>query len=563
VRLEQEYAGSALASLLLGQPVEGLGDDFTPTQVAMQQEVQSPVDDVIIHGVSPCAERTLRVACRRRPKLGKSEDSTIKLFADFIQVVLREEEAIAAGRLRLGLAVARASGATDEIAALTEVARRQPTRASFQAAINATRAYSSKVRSRLRNVDEIVEATLDHLGLENEKRQDGKILSWQLLRGLFVIDLQLEGDVAPGRTKVVARLQTLTGNVSRAEDLRLRLVEIASQAAIRAGAITRAMVRRELRSFGLLGASPDFGCAQPQISLLESELQHRTQRSLPVPGAKPFTLDRSHHQRELVELISTAPAGSAVVVRGEPDVGKSALTLAAIDAIRTSGGVALAMSLRDLPSPAVSLKAVLGLGPTDLLAAAPSAPVSVLVLDGAEVVQEGESGALGALLSSAMAVGMTTVLVARDDAAEAVLEVLKIRGVDKPFELAVGPLFADEIAALVQAIPELARLASDPRADWLLRRIGLVELLLKAAQGGGGLPETLASEADIFATVWSSLIRRDKRTVGSVSPDDRDSAIIDVARQLLSGTPSQRTSGAALASLRSDGILLSQDCSAA
>ena len=309
-------------------------------------------------------------------------------------------------------------------------------------------------------------------------------------------------------------------------------------------------------------ASPGFGSVRPQLSLLESELQHRTQRTLPVPGATTFSLDRSRRQSELVELISTAPAGSAVVVRGEPDVGKSALTLAAVDAIRASGGVALAMSLRDLPSQAVNLKAALGLGPTDLLAAAPSAPVTVLVLDGAEVVQEGESGALDALLSGAMVVGMTTVLVVRDDAAGAVLDLLKSRGVVKILEFTVGPLSADEIASLVQAIPELTRLAADPRAAWLLRRIGFVELLLKAAQGGGGLPETLSSEAEIFATVWRSLIRRDEKTVGSISPDDRDTALIDVARQLLSGTPSLVTTGAALASLRSDGILLSQGRSA-
>jgi hypothetical protein len=373
----------------------------------------------------------------------------------------------------------------------------------------------------------------------------------------------LEGDVASGRTNVVARLHALTGDVSRAEDLRLRLGEIAFQAEIRSGKITQAILRRELRSFGLLGASPSFGSVRPQIGQLESELQHRTRRSLPVPGATIFSLDRSNRQSELVKLISTAPAGSAVVVRGEPDVGKSALTLAAIDGIRASGGVALAISLRDLPSTAVGLKAALGLGPADLLAAAPSAPVSVLVLDGAEVVQEGESGALGALLSAAMAVGMTTVLVVRDDAVGAVLELLKIRGIDKPFEFAVGPLSTDEIATLVQAIPELARLTSDPRAIWLLRRIGLVELLLKAAQGGGGLPETLSSEADIFAKVWLGLVRQDERTVGSVSPDDRESAINDVAYQLLRGTPGPTTAGPALATLRSDGILLSRGPSAA
>jgi hypothetical protein len=155
-----------LVSLLLGQPVEGLGDDFTPTQVAMQQEAESAVDDLIIHGVSPGAERTLRVACRRRLTLGKSTDATIRLFADFLQVVVHNGEAIATGQVRLGLAIARASGSTRELAALTEVARRQPNRASFQAAINAARAHSSEVRSRLKKVDEIVEAALGHLGLE-------------------------------------------------------------------------------------------------------------------------------------------------------------------------------------------------------------------------------------------------------------------------------------------------------------------------------------------------------------------------------------------------------------
>ncbi len=38
VVLEHEYGAAALASLLLGQPVEGLGDEFMPTQVSMQQE---------------------------------------------------------------------------------------------------------------------------------------------------------------------------------------------------------------------------------------------------------------------------------------------------------------------------------------------------------------------------------------------------------------------------------------------------------------------------------------------------------------------------------------------
>src|ERR1035441_5934889 len=42
------------------------------------------------------------------------------------------------------------------------------------------------------------------------------------------------------------------------------------------------------------------------------------------------------------------------------------------------------------------------------------------------------------------------------------------------------------------------------------------------AQGGGGLPEVLASEAEVFGTVWNSLIRVDERIANGVSPDDRE-----------------------------------------
>ncbi len=225
-----------------------------------------------------------------------------------------------------------------------------------------------------------------------------------------------------------------------------------------------------MRSFGFLAASSDYAAAQPQVTLLETELQQRTQRSLPALGAAPpFTVDRSARQDERGRTIASAPAGAVVLVHGEPDVGKSALALATVDSVRASGGAALVMSLRDLPRKAVDLKAALGLGPVDLLATAPSAPVSVLLLDGAEILQEGESGALTALLDAAASAGRTVVLVSRDDAAGSIRELLRERGAGDPVEFAVDPLSDDEIGAVVAAIPELARLMSDPRASRLLR----------------------------------------------------------------------------------------------
>ena len=77
VKLEHEFVASALTSLLLGQPIEGLGNEFTVSQVALQQGVHSAVDDVAIQGTASGGERTLRVACRRHPVIGRSDPSTI------------------------------------------------------------------------------------------------------------------------------------------------------------------------------------------------------------------------------------------------------------------------------------------------------------------------------------------------------------------------------------------------------------------------------------------------------------------------------------------------------
>lgn len=532
--------------------------------VGLQQERHAPVDDVVAYGRAPGGERTLRMACRRKPTLGKSDDSTVRLFADFVAMVLENVAELDAGTLRLGLAVAGPYGPAKEVADLADVARRQDGRAAFEAAVAAPGAYSGNVRRRLTNIDELVEAALAFLDTPTSTSADPKEVAYRLLRSLYVLQTQLEGDGAPGRTSVVAWLQTLTGDAARAETLRVRLVDIASQGAIRAAAFTRAMLRRELRSFGLLAASPDFVLARPQVDLLETGLRERTRRSLHRPEAEgAFVLDRSAKEAELASAISAAGPGQVVVVHGEPDVGKSALALAAVDRLRHGGGVALVMSMRDLPSAAVQLRTMLGLGPGELFAAAPSAPVSVLLLDGAEMVQEGGSDVLGTMLSAAAAAGITPVLVVRDDARGSVGEVISHRGKTRAVEFQVEPLTGEEIEKLIAAVPELAPLTRDPRAAWLLRRLGLVELLLRAAESGSAVPESLSSEAEVFATVWAALVRRHERVVGNVSPDDREAALTGIARRMVTGAPAVVVPGAALATLRSDGILLSRGRTAA
>lgn len=553
VQLEREYAASALASLLLAQPVEGLGDEFTPHRVGLQQEASTPVDDVVIWGSSQGIERSLRMACRRKPTLGKSDESTVKLFTDFVQVVIDSRHALETSELRLGLAVAGPFGPAAELDELSSIARRQPSRLEFEAAVSTPRAYSAAVRKRLKNIDELVAEALKRLSRSEVEPKD---VSWVLLRSLYVVQTQFEGDSAPGKTNLVSRLQVLTGASDRADQLRLRLVDIASQAAIRAGVFTRSMLRAKLRPFGPLGPSPDFAIALGQVDLLEAELRRRTRRSLQVPGAEVgFKVDRSKEEKELAEKISALTPGSVVILHGEPDVGKSALALSIVEEVRIRGGTAMVFSLRDLPPSAVNAKSALGLSPSDLLSAFPSSDISLLLVDGAEVVQEAESTILGSLVSAAHAVGMSTIIPVRLDAVSTVREALRGAVQTSPVEFVVDPLSNEEVSAVVEAIPNLSRLGSDPRAIWLLRRVGLVELLLEAIVRDHLAPEMLSSEADVFAIVWHSYIRNGERVVSGVTPDARDTALVDVARSLLTGASAPGGGSTALSSLRSDGLL--------
>jgi len=536
--------------------VDGLGDEYTPIEVGVQQEVESRVDDLVVEGTSPGGRRTLRVACRRRPVLGASSEPTQKLFLDYLWVLVTEAAALAAGSLRLGLAVAGPYGPAAEVAELAEIARSQTTNEAFRAAVEMPGAHSGDVRRRLTNVDELVEAALGLDGAPDVGATDRNALSWRLLASLYVIQLQLEGDVAPGRTQMVGRLQALTGSAERADQLLRQLNDLASAYAVRAGRVNRSMLRRDLRSFGPLGGSAGFEAARAALDLLERELRRKVHGSLPIPGNPSFTLDRSGLGGDLVEAICGVRVPGVVLVHGEPDVGKSALALDAVDAIRAAGGTAIALSLRDLPNSVLTLSAHLGGTPDTVFGSAPSAPVHVLLLDGAEVVQEGQGEAVGAVLDAALSAGLTPVVVVRDDAAGTVRDQLTRVGVPVT-EFVVPTLSDSDVTILVEAIPALDRLTVDQRSKWLLRRLGLVELLLQAAASGSDMPATLSSEAEIYATVWFALVRNREAVVDGIAADDRENAAIEVARGLL-GQQASSPGGAALAALRSDGILASR-----
>ncbi|MEV8441908.1 hypothetical protein AB0425_31400 [Actinosynnema sp. NPDC051121] len=310
---------------------------------------------------------------------------------------------------------------------------------------------------------------------------------------------------------------------------------------------------------------------------LETRLRERTPSSLTasavgeerVEPADDLVLDRSEVRERVTDAMRSAGESvGAVVVHGEPDVGKSVLMLGATATLRLGGMGVVALSLRDVsPGPLSSLEQLLGAPIARVFEYLEAEQVRVIALDGAEVVLEGGADLFTDLSRAARAAGVGVVAVVRDDARQAVVEALGAvqahhAGADsaQPVLIEVPALSSEEVSRVRAAFPELERVGEDPRAGWLLGRVGLVDLLLRAG-AIGALPDGALSEADVFAAVWSRWVRRGERVDrGGATPDGRDEALMELARRrLLPDEPSRPIEPYALHSLRSDGLLLSAD----
>jgi hypothetical protein len=579
VVLEHAYGGALLAELLLGGPVTGLGNDVTPVRIGFQQSAHSPVDDLMVVGDGPGGQRTLFIGVRRKPSIGVSQRPFVKLMVDYLRVVSEHRVELEAGSWRLGLAVVAPHTPTDEIKVLADFARLQPEAGLFRAAVHAPSATTGRVRTRLANFDEVVAAAVEvarDSGIVLAGEDAGDDLSWRLLRYLRILDLWLEGDDAAGKTSLVARLVPLAGDAVGADDLRRRLCELSAGYAVGSAVVTEEMLRRDLSGVIHVAASPAYQASWEILESLEHSLNSRTRRSLATrrsgetAGVDQFAVDRGGVRSSLVEAIGAAgrEAGQ-LVVHGEPGAGKSAAVLTAVEEIRCAGGAVVALSLRDLPpSSALATAKFLQASPRAVLAATAAAPVRLVVLDGAEAAQEAGPELLHDLARAASQAGLGLVAVTRDDARETVTGTLsgaREAGAGDtppaPAELEIPPLGDEEVSQVRQAFAGLDRLAADERSAWLLRRVGIIDVLLRG-DAVASLRDGSLSEADVFAAVWHAWVRnREQPSPGGATPDGRDDAMIGLARRYLAGSATPGTPPSAdpraLASLRSDGLLLS------
>ncbi len=548
--LEFEFSALALAALILHEPLMGLGAPWIPSAVAAQQEASSPVDDIVVTADARGDRMTYYVASRRSPVIGPSSGDTVKMFADFLGLLRERVGSFTDGSALIGLAVAGPHTAVTEVDRLAAIAAEQHDPTAFRAAV-AVR--SGQLRTRLRLVDEILDKAANRLAWPDAVRRE-QDWSWFLLRSLRVAQPRLERD-GPDLAYVVGRLGGLVGT-DDAMTCWQRLCKIAQTVAGTAGAVDEATVRRQLRGHVRVASAPALADARAVLDAREADLRARTRGLLVGPSGgqwRELTLERRDARQALAERLATVgAAGGALVVRGEPNVGKSTLVLHAVDDVRTAGGAVTALSLRDLRGQLTALEGQLRIPLWRVLAGSAVAPERLLVLDGSEAVQEGAADVFTAVVSAGVDAGLGVVTVCRDDAAAAVSARLAEAAAREPHEFVVKSLEDDDVDAVLSGFDALARLR-DRRSRWLLGRVGLAAMLLR---GGMELQAGPLAEADVFDACWRGWVRRREQAApGEPTPDERERAMLAIARREL-GTHAPDESPGALLSLRSDGLLL-------
>jgi hypothetical protein len=558
VTLEHIYAACLLSALLAGDPITELGDSLVVSAIRLQAGDVSPIDDIVIEGKDSVGDQhRASIGVRRDPALTKSDASSVPLIRDYLRIVTDHWADVRSGVWSMTLAVSTTRPAYRQLGALARLAR-APDAASFSAAVARPGATNAPTRKRLEHLEDLVsQAAAD---LPTASTLSTEELTWRWLSGLKVRVLRLEDTDTSDRTAAISALQRVVadGSASTADGVFSRIAELTGTWAADGAVLTEGKLRRELGNCALK-RSPSYTRAWQLLDRLAARLRDSIRPGL-VVGSETLELERPNERARLAGLMrSIGASASALVVTGDPDVGKSALALRVLERLNDEGAAAASLSLRDLPSSLTDFESLLGGSSIDaVFSTAEVRPTRLLLIDGSESVLEGKSQVFRALAAAAFKSGIGVVAVTRTDGARQVQEDLiragELAGAGtEPDKHVVGPLSDTERQTLPRTFNVLGRLNGDRRADWLLGRPGLVDALLRA--GGVVEPTNVLCEADVFSAVWGGLVRRhEQHEQGMASPDDREEAALGVARRTL-GVSAEPILGTATAELRSDGVL--------
>ena len=555
VTFERKVAVQYLAHLLVGDGAVELGRSRRVLSVAFQQAPAHAVDDLVVHAARADEHEpslVLALGVRRAPRIVSSDEDTRKLIRQFVRAVVDAPED--GPEHRWGLVVAGSQPHAEQLAKLAAHAADQMDAPGFLDLIWTSNKFDAGVRRRLDQMQRLVETALHDLG---DAEVDSALVQrrmWQLLSRLSVLMPRLESPDEKDWSAVenslisVARDSDLAG----ASRLRDRLVDLAAEYSPKAARVDLAMARRAAHECLDTAARRHKQGWQALDHLHASALASVRDKITASDGAHGVHLDRSDAATELAAAVADA---AAFVVTGESGVGKSALTLlplAAASAADPDSVQVLCLNLRHIQALTVEFENALGC-PLSVLLGELSASNRMLIVDGAETVAEGRGEAFRYLVDAARDCDVKVIAVSALDTRQIVHDTLAERLEVHVSEYVVPPLADAEIGEVAEAFPELASLNANPRSRELLRRLVVVDLLVRGRVSGVPL-----TDADAMDEVWSGLVRRHEASDRGF-PGARELTLLRLADLELSGGDRLDALGeidqAALDGLRRDGLL--------
>ncbi|OZF33769.1 hypothetical protein CH295_12625 [Rhodococcus sp. 14-2483-1-2] len=555
VTFERKVAVNYLAKMLTRSGATELGGGRSIASVSFQQAPDHAVDDLVVRARRANESNpslVLALAIRREPSLIKSDDKARKLIGTLLSD-LRKDLGTDVDHL-VGLVVAGPQPHASQLAELSGLARGQSDPEAFFALIQEPNRFDRSLRQRLEHIGALVRLAM-------QDAADGVApgaatvseRTWFLLTRLQVLMPRFESpDESDWAVITNDLVEVATGNdLSGAIQLRDRLGALAAEYAPIAGAIDLDLLRRDAHDV-LASTTRRHQKAWQLLNGLH-------ERAVDAVRGQVTSSDGDHHEHvdrtaTVRELRSLALANSAVIVRGESGVGKSALVIEAATATYEEGNQAqaLVLNLRHLPATALEFEQALG-APLKAVLAEMSAPERLLIIDGADAVAERKLEQLGHLVAAARQSNVRIVALTTNDIRKLVHDAVAEHCDGTVVDFEIDALSDAQIDQLVAAFPELSALANNAQARELLRRLVVVDLLIRG--GVSGLPLT---DGDAMQQIWAGLVRRHEQSDRG-TPDARELVILQLAELSVTRAdplPVLATlDAAALAGLRRDGLL--------
>ena len=554
---ERKVAVQYLTYLLVGDGASELGGGRRVVSVGFQQAPSHPVDDLVVHTAlrdEPEPSCVLALAVRRSPALVMSDESTRRLIRQLVHAVINAPSDGPEYRWGLVVSGSQPQSHARQLAELADLAAKQMNASGFFGLVHTHAMFKSGVRGRLDQIEKIVRDVLHDLDGAKVGPALVQQRTWQLLARLAVSMPRLESPDETDWSAVTNRLIPVAhrSDLTTASQLRDRLVSLASEYSPKSARVDLKLLRRDMHAL-LNPTTRHYQRGWQRLNGLESAaLAGLHEKIKAIDDDRHVRLDRSD---AVAELVATTADAGAVVVSGESGVGKSALVLLGVTAMcvaNTESLQALCINLRHIPKLGMEFEDALGC-PLSTLLCELSAPQRFLIVDAADSVLDGMTDAFRYLVHAAKASEVKVIAVTSDDSKQVVRDILTERLDCGVAEHSVHPLSDTDIDKVVETFTELGRLNAHPRSREILRRLVVVNLLVR-----GGVRGVPLSDSDAMQEVWSGLVRRHGMSDRGF-PDAREFVLLRLADIALKGGDRLDNmvgiDSAALDGLRRDGLL--------